>query len=146
MIVLEENISSCNHYFSLLFFFLTFLDPFPVGVIWRRLRRGSSSDYGQHNTDRLRRVHIMNLDGRLLGGRRDDVAQIDDLKFGRLMLRLLFPSTTWKILPVNCLGQVLPFIFHSKTRQTFRVFLLFRLVIQHLMELTLNGKNSLMQR
>ena len=33
MIVLGENTSSCSHYFSLLFFFLTFLDPFPVGVI-----------------------------------------------------------------------------------------------------------------
>ena len=73
------------------------LKPFPSKIFILKKVHGNSSR-------RLRRVQIMNLDGRLLKGRRDNRIGLDDPRLGQPVLCLLISSTIGKISQINHLG------------------------------------------
>ena len=99
------------------------LKPFPSQILvfnkvhrnsLRRLRRGRHNSFGRRNSDRFRWIYIMDLDGRLLRGRKNRKARL-----GWPVLCPLFLVTTWKIFQVNCLWQIFSLIPNSRTRLRF---------------------------
>ena len=118
------------------------LKPFPSQIFvfkkvhrnpLRRQGRGKYSSFGRRNSGRFKRIYLLDLNGRLLRGRKSRKARLDDPRLGRPILHPLLLVTAWNILQVNYLWQIFSFIPNSKTR--LRLNLLPGCLIHHLLAL-----------